>query len=50
MNRCQCGVWTDFGMSCVRCRTEQNYKTQNPPAEPAVEGIVEEVEEEEEED
>lgn len=50
MNRCKCGTWTTFGMTCVACRSEQTYETQTPPAEPAVEGVVEEVEDEEEED
>ena len=50
MNRCRCGVWTDYGMTCVACRSEQNYKQQTPPTEPSVEGVVEDVETEDEDE
>lgn len=50
--RCNCGVWTTYGMTCVACRQEA-YKNMRPPAkdtENATEAIEETVEEESEED
>jgi hypothetical protein len=29
--RCNCGVWTTYGMTCVACRQEA-YKNMRPPA------------------
>ena len=25
MVRCRCGVWTDYGLSCFRCRLEVDH-------------------------
>jgi hypothetical protein len=45
MIRCKCGVWTSYGLTCVNCRNDNNYR--KPPAE-ALEEVVEAIEEDDE--
>ena len=46
MIRCKCGTWTDYGMTCVACRSE-TYRNMRPPTSGDGEGTVEPIEEEE---
>lgn len=52
MIRCKCGTWTDYGMTCVACRSE-TYRNMRPPAsndgEGGFESAVNEALDEEEE-
>ena len=47
MIRCKCGTWTDFGMTCVACRSE-TYRNMRPPTSKDVEGVEEVIEVDEE--
>jgi len=40
MIRCKCGTWTDYGMTCVACRSE-TYRNMRPPTSNDGEGTVE---------
>lgn len=46
MIRCKCGVWTSYGLTCVNCRNDNNYKA---PKSIETEGEVEETPEEDDE-
>lgn len=50
MVRCRCGVWTDYGMTCVSCRSDSllpKYSRDEDADEPKEEKEIEETEEEE---
>jgi hypothetical protein len=32
MIRCRCGTWTDWGLTCVNCRTEAYRNLSNKPS------------------
>lgn len=49
MIRCKCGTWTDYGMTCVACRSE-TYRNMRPPTSNDGEGVVESLDLEDEED
>ena len=49
MIRCKCGTWTDYGMTCVACRSE-TYRNMRPPTSGDGEGVSEPIDTEEEED
>lgn len=33
MLRCRCGVWTEFGLTCVNCRKDAYRNLNKPPVD-----------------
>lgn len=33
MVRCKCGVWTDYGLTCTKCRADTPASSDPPPSE-----------------